>query len=94
MSTYVTTVQTPMFNLAPVPKLDLLDLVIHFLVWLLTLAVALKGEPACCDNPKLKREEGYIWCLSCGAYWKAEEDSDLDAKLDKSLKYGYHSVKW
>lgn len=78
-ATYVTTVQMNTFNLAPasplLPRVDVLDLVIRLLVWLLALAIRLKGQPACCDNPKLKpQEQGYSWCTNCGAVFDDRGD--------------------
>lgn len=99
-STYVTTVPMNTFSLAPVsplPRLDLLDLIIRVLIWLLALAISLKGQPACCDKPKLKpQEQGYSWCVSCGAVFddkgnrRPYNPATYYADIDRSLRAGYN----
>jgi hypothetical protein len=97
-ATYVTTVPMTTFNLAPasplpfdrlrtwLPRVDVLDLVIRVLAWLLAIAIRLslpsgrhasEGEPGgpgpCCENPKLKpQEQGYSWCVNCGAVFDGQ----------------------
>jgi hypothetical protein len=83
-STYVTTVPQMTFSLAPasplLPRVDVLDLVIRLLVWLLALALRARQNRSATPKTRTRTRRAY-------------SDRQFFTDIDRSLKAGYN-LEW